>query len=291
MLKIGVDTYCFHHLFGEVYDDQEKQKENMTIEEFLKFSKSLNADGVSLQTCFLPSEDEGYLRELGVQLDDYGFEKRIFAWGHPSGLDGGKNEAMFENLKIMIPRTKLIGTNVMRVAGSGYAFHREDHKEQVKSLIRMFKEATKIAEDNDIKLAVENHNDFSIDEFAEIIETVDSPNLGVTFDTANWIRVLEDPIKCAKRLASRIFAVHLKDCIIDPMQDPDSWVFFSSVPAGTGLVKVEEFMRTLQEINYDGLLAIEFDKYVPQWENLEKEAVAVSFKNLKRIAKKIDSEI
>lgn len=61
-------------------------------------------------------------------------------------------------------------------------------------LIPMYKEATKIAEDNGVKLAAENHIDFTSDEMLEMIEAVDSPNFGINFDTGNFLRLLDDPV-------------------------------------------------------------------------------------------------
>ncbi len=290
MLNIGIDTYCFHRLLGEVYDTQEAPERFMTIDEFLDYSKSVGADGVSLQTCFLPSEDEAYLKDLKEKLDGYGFKKRIYAWGHPSGLDGGSNEEMFEDLKVKIPRAKLIGTDVMRVAGGGYINRRDDHSKMVKDQIRMFKEAAKIAEDNGVKLAMENHNDLMFHEVEEIIRTVDSPNFGITFDTLNWIRVGEDPIKCAKKLADKIFAVHIKDGVTNKELPPDEWVYISCVPAGWGYVHAKEFLEILDENHYDGLVAIEFDNYDPRFEGMEKDAVSICIQNLRKMRAEIEVE-
>lgn len=64
-MKIGIDSYCYHRLFGEVYDFQAKPDKLKTVDEFLDFAKELEVDGVSLETCFLPSLDEGFLKDLG----------------------------------------------------------------------------------------------------------------------------------------------------------------------------------------------------------------------------------
>lgn len=65
-MKIGIDSYCYHRLFGEVYDMQEKPEKLKTVDDFLDMAKRLDVDGVSLETCFLPSLDDGYLRDLGI---------------------------------------------------------------------------------------------------------------------------------------------------------------------------------------------------------------------------------
>ena len=56
-MKIGIDSYCFHRYFGEVYPHQTApaDSEKMTMEDFLSYAKKLGVDGVSLESCFFPS--------------------------------------------------------------------------------------------------------------------------------------------------------------------------------------------------------------------------------------------
>ena len=125
-MKIGIDSYCYHRFFGEVYDDQEAPKKNMTMEDFLRRAKELDVDGVSLESCFFPSFDEAYLADLKGQLDEYGFD-RVFAWGHPDlslihiyegdtiALDTGTTT--FELAKLLVTYENLtVVTNDLQIA-------------------------------------------------------------------------------------------------------------------------------------------------------------------------------
>jgi hypothetical protein len=67
-MKVGIDSYCYHRFFGEVYPDQKKPAKNMTMEDFLKRAHALKVDGVSLESCFFPSTDAGWFKELKAQL-------------------------------------------------------------------------------------------------------------------------------------------------------------------------------------------------------------------------------
>ena len=89
-MKIGIDSYCFHRYFGEVYDNQRDPGRKMTYEDFLNLAVELGVDGVSLETCFFDSLDEGYLKGL-KDIMDKGSLECIVAWGHPAGLEGGEN--------------------------------------------------------------------------------------------------------------------------------------------------------------------------------------------------------
>lgn len=284
-MKIGIDSYCFHRFFGEVYDFQEEPKELATVDDFLDFAKSYEVDGVSLETCFLPSLDAGYLRELGAKTKEYGFDT-VFAWGHPNGLERGLSPEAFEDMKAMIPMTRELGTDVMRVCASAYDWRKEDHAEQIARLVPMFKEAVKIAEEYDVKMAVENHIDYTADEMIEMIEAVDSPNFGINFDTGNFLRLLDDPVKGMEKLAPYTFSTHIKDLRLNTEVSPADWTFFSGVPVGFGIIDNDKLAELLHKADYKGFLAVEIDAPAPEWHGMEKEMIGISVRNLRKIANK-----
>ncbi len=162
-MKVGIDSYCFHRYFGEVYGHQTPPppEERMTMEDFLAFAKRLEVDGVSLESCFFPSFDAGWFADLKAQLDDYGFD-RVYAWGHPDGLEAGKNRAAFDDMIAQIPNAAAIGAPVMRIVASSLMFRFEPHGPQLDILSEWLKEAVVVAEANGVKLAVENHIDYTV---------------------------------------------------------------------------------------------------------------------------------
>src|SRR3990170_7804701 len=209
-MKVGIDSYCYHRFFGEVYPDQKPPAKNMTMEDFLTRAHELGVDGVSLESCFFPSYDAGWFKELKGQLDDYKFD-RVYAWGHPDGLERGQNWTAYEEMVGSVPKARAIGAEVMRVVGSSLMFRHEPHGPQIKALVEMFKKAVKVAEDAGIKMAVENHIDFTGDEILQLVTEVGSPNFGLNFDTGNFLRLLDDPIAAMEKLAPHVMATHVKD--------------------------------------------------------------------------------
>ena len=281
-MKVGIDSYCYHRLFGEVYPHQQTPEKKITLEDFLKRARELDVDGVSLESCFVPSFDKEYLTDIKAMLDDFGFD-RVWAWGHPDGLEGGKNTDEFEKMMGSFEHAKNIGARVMRIVGSSLIFRNEPHHEQIDRLVNMFKQATKKAQDYDIKMAIENHIDFDSDEILEILERVDSPYLGVNFDTGNFIRVLDDPVKAAQKLAPHVFATHIKDVKLQTDVPVDTWHFFASCPVGQGLVDVRGVAQALSDVNYQGFLAVEIDSLHPDYQGNEEQVVADSIKEMKRV--------
>jgi sugar phosphate isomerase/epimerase len=287
-MKVGIDSYCYHRFFGEVYPDQKPPEKKMTMYDFLKRAKELRVDGVSLESCFFPRKvDQAWYKDLKVQLDDYKFD-RVYAWGHPDGLERGQNWTAYEEMVAGIPNAKTIGADVMRVVGSSLMFRQEPHGPQVKALVKMFKKAVKVAKDNDVKLAVENHIDFTSDEILQMLESVDSEYFGLNFDTGNFLRLLDDPIKGMEKLAPYVLATHVKDLMPDKSARPTDWHFFAGVPVGKGLINNQVLAQMLHEAHFKGFLAVEIDHPHSDWTGREEEAVALSIKELKRISKALN---
>ncbi|MCO5185461.1 MAG: sugar phosphate isomerase/epimerase [Anaerolineae bacterium] len=284
-MKVGIDSYCFHRYFGEVYDHQTAPpaSDMMTMEDFLTFAKKLDVDGVSLESCFFPTFDKAWFVDLKAQLDEYGFD-RVYAWGHPDGLEAGKNRDAYDDMIAQIPNAALIGADVMRVVASSLMFRHEPHGPQIDILVGWFKDAVKVAEEYGVKLAVENHIDYTSDECVELLNRVDSPYLGLNLDTGNFLRLLDDPVEGAKKLANRTLATHIKD--LKPVKGLDAreWYFFSSTPVGDGLVDNQKLAQILYDADYQGFLAVETDSLHPDYENREHWAVEQSVANLKKIA-------
>ncbi len=123
----------------------------------------------------------------------------------------------------------------------------------------MFREAVKVAADYSIRMAVENHIDFTADEMLRLLTEVNSPWLGVNFDTGNFLRLLDDPIKAMSKLAPYVYATHIKDLKLQRGIAADEWYFFSCTPVGEGVVDNGKLVQLLAGARYDGLLAVEID--------------------------------
>ncbi|TFG64355.1 MAG: sugar phosphate isomerase/epimerase [Spirochaetales bacterium] len=283
-MKIGIDSYCFHRFFGEVYDDQVKPNRQMTLEDFINLAHKLGVDGVSLESCFIPKFDAAYLRGIKAMLDEYKLD-RVYAWGHPDGLEGGKNKKAFGEMVEHIEYADAIGAKVMRVVGSSLMFRFEPHEPQIDKLSKMFKDAVKTSSKYGIKLADENHIDYNPDEMLKIITNVNSPYFGINFDTGNFMRVMADPIEGMQKLAKHTFATHVKD--LKPMKGVSvtNWHFFATTPVGDGLVDNLKLAQILKEAHFGGFLAVEIYFLHPDYKNDEEGAVKKSVRELKRIAK------
>ena len=279
-MKIGIDSYCFHRYFGEIYDTQQDPGRRMSYEDFLRRAIELKVDGVSLETCFFESTDEDYLKRL-KEIIDQGNLEVVVAWGHLEGLECGQSQAAVDEMVGYFKTCEILGSNVMRIVGCPPGPPKEPQP-IMDRLAKVMKEPVKMAEDKGIKLAMENHYDFTCDEMLNIIEQVGSSHFGMTYDTGNALRIGNEPVKYAKKLAKHIFATHVKDLAPIYGADPAEWDFLSSVPVGDGIIDMPALIKGMLDEGYDGLFAIEIDRLHPDYED-EDPALAKSVEYLRSL--------
>ena len=280
-MKVGIDGYCYHRYFGEVYPEPAKPLPTWTMDDLFRRAEQLQVDGLLLETCFMPGfDDRGYLQEVKAIFADHNWEP-VLSWGHPKGLEGGRNEDAFREMMDSIEYAKILGCTTMRVVGSALDFRNDPHQPQVEGLIKMFGKAVKKAEEFGIKMAVENHFDLSSAEWLHIIETVGSPYLGLCFDSGNFWRQLEDPVKVMRKMVKYVFSTHLKDVKLFQGTTSDEWYFFACTPLGEGLLDIPALIRILHDNGYQGMLAYETDYPHPDYTD-EDQMVETSVKALRR---------
>jgi sugar phosphate isomerase/epimerase len=93
--------------------------------------------------------------------------------------------------------------------------------------------ARPVVERHGVRLAVENHKDFSAKAQAELIRAVDSANVGVTLDFGNNVALLEPPEETAEVLAPLVFTTHVKDMAVEEYAEG---FLLSEVPLGAGFL-------------------------------------------------------
>ena len=67
--------------------------------------------------------------------------------------------------------------------------------------VAILREACRAAEELGMKIAIENHADFTVREHASISARVNSPALGYTVDCATWLSI--STIRCGWPASSR----------------------------------------------------------------------------------------
>ncbi len=101
------------------------------------------------------------------------------------------------------------------------------------------------------------------------LNELNHPAVGVNFDPANMILYDKgQPVEAVRILGPWIRHIHIKDAI--RTSRPGTWG--KEVPWGEGQVGPEEFLSVLEEIEYDGVLAIEREAGDDRFEDIKLAA-------------------
>jgi len=261
-VKLGIDSYTFHRYFGETYAGLETDPgSRWTVWDFLDRASGLGVEAVSLESCFLPVGDKDLTGEIRRRLDLLGLE-RVWAWGHPRGFHSGKTPQALEGALASLADADAVGAKVMRICAGGRGTRPASWAEHKASLLPTLEQLLRAAEARKIVLAVENHIDLLTDEIVDLVETIGSPYFGICLDTANNLRMHENPKEAIRRMAPYARATHIKD-ILARGGNPDTIAFWPSVPVGEGLIDMSFALTALRGAGYDGVLAIEIDYLAP----------------------------
>jgi len=274
-VRIGVDSYSYHRLLGFLRPG-EKPAELAFADGLMapiEHALSLGCDVVSVQTCFLatPAEiDRGALGSVGEQVE------LVLAWGAPNGLEFGRREDALDDLVAWIELAAAVGCRLMRIVLGGPALRGvESPAAQVARSIAPVRAAARHAARHGVELAVENHGDIATEHLSILLECVAAENLGLCFDTGNAVRLGEDPVETARRIAGRTLMVHLKD-VESPERALDSVAGPCSVAYGEGVVPVEAILEALAEpIDRGSPVCVEIGQLPPGADELRMVADGV----------------
>jgi 3-oxoisoapionate decarboxylase len=266
-MKLAIDSFSYHRHFGEIYPGIEQDPGiRITTHEFLKRAHALGVEGVSLESCFIPDTSPEAAVQLRAGLGEFGLEC-VWAWGHPSGLCSGNAPEKVADLMRHTEFAAEIGAKVMRICCGGRRTRPSDWSAHKAKLLPLLKEAVAHARAFEVTLAIENHIDFLADELVELIETIDSPCLGICLDTANNLRILEDPAVSITKLAPYARTTHIKDVVASGKGNPRDFTFWPSVPVGKGIIDMRHAFNELRKHGYNGLLALEIDYLDPAYKS------------------------
>lgn len=278
-MKIGIDSYCYHRFLGGAYPDLERDPGlRLSMFDILDRASALGVDGVSIEACFLPTLEAAFVDELAAGIEARGLDC-VWAWGHPNGLHSGAAPEAADDAIAHMKIARRVGARVMRICAGGRRTRPASWPDHRAALLPLLRRMAAAAATEGVVLALENHIDLYADEVVELMEAVDSPWLGVCLDTANNLRMFEDPVAVARKLAPWARAAHVKD-VTAQRGDPKTFAFWPSVPLGQGLVDLPAVLGLLRDAGFDGLLALEIDYLSPLYDG-EDEAIAESIRWLR----------
>lgn len=214
-VQVGVDTLSYHCRLAEG---------ETTVHEVLRECAELGAEFVQLNAVHVAGVSVAQLRELREFAQSLGLGLTLS--GDIIGLAsrGDTIEEGAARAAEWLTIAEAIGSPFARMSSGFYRAELWRYPERIRAEQEYVTAALRLADERNesgIRLLLENHSDFTPDEYVEIIESVGSPNVGVFLDPINPISVLADPQETVARLAPLSPAGHVKDFRFESRYVPD----------------------------------------------------------------------
>jgi 3-oxoisoapionate decarboxylase len=205
--------------------------------EFLEYCHSLGAGGI--QAGLNPLDAESVKK---VRARAEGLEMFIETMA-------GLPRAGIEQFEAAVKGAKEAGASCVRVAClSGRRYETFADMESWKKFVAESKagieRAIPILERHKMRMAIENHKDWTVEEFLGLLKQYSSPYVGVCLDLGNNISLLEDPMEVVEALAPYAFSTHIKDMGV---QEYEEGFLLSEVPYGEGFLDLRRAVALVRK--------------------------------------------
>ncbi|MEX2261364.1 MAG: sugar phosphate isomerase/epimerase family protein [Bryobacteraceae bacterium] len=205
--------------------------------EFLEYCHSLGAGGIQAS---LASVEPDYLKTLRAQAEQHGMYIEVMA-----GLPRKESETFERAMKA----AKEVGALCVRAAAlSGRRYETfssmEDWQRFVSESQAAIARGLKIAEAHRVPLALENHKDWTLEEFVALLKSTSSEYLGTCVDTGNNIALLDDANALVEGLAPYAFSTHIKDMGVESYEEG---FLLSEVPLGEGYLDLKGMIAVIRK--------------------------------------------
>lgn len=204
--------------------------------EFLEHCHSLGAGGIQAS---LASTTPEYLSKLRRMAEQYGMFIEVMA-----GLPRSDGDTAFERTLVAAKEAGALCVRSACLGGRRYETFAtlEDWKQFVANSHQAIRRALPLAEKHKVQWALENHKDWTTEEFVALLKQYSSEYLGVCLDTGNNIALLDDPMELVETLAPYAVSTHLKDMAVE--EYPDGFLL-AEVPFGEGMLDIPRIVQII----------------------------------------------
>lgn len=144
-----------------------------------------------------------------------------------------------DNMRKMLAVTQACGGDTLRT----YTKYNGPVGEMIARTIVDLKAVAAEAEERDVTIVLENHEDFQGREIAEILAAVDHPHVRALYDYGNSQMVGEDPFAALEAMAPYIHCCHIKDHVL--ARTPQGGFVVQGVAMGDGTLPILELTDRL----------------------------------------------
>ncbi|MGQ9631447.1 MAG: sugar phosphate isomerase/epimerase family protein [bacterium] len=225
------------------------------LEDFAEYLQRYGYNGIEIrgkEEHISPAASKSRRQEVKKLFDDRGVEILSVA-GYTRFTEREKHPAMLDEIRRNLELAADLGASFLRTFG-GDIPQGMSVGEACEIVAEGLREAVSYAEEFQITIALETHDDFCLsDRVRRIVDLVGSDHLKVLWDVHHPYRFGESPEETAGRFLGKLAYLHVKDSF--PLGGGRQLVLL-----GAGDVPVLEIMRNLRRGGYDGYISVEWEK-------------------------------
>lgn len=276
LMKLGLDSYSFHRFYGETTAWEKLPETSWTLRDFLNFCSDENISLASIQTSYMPSDEEVIHEVRRWKIADPRREV-VFTWGHPNGYNGGKNLSAQASVLHYLELAAAVGATQMRIVLGNQKNFTDPITERTAILTPLLREAATQAGQLGLRLSIENHADFPVRRLVELIDSIGIPELGLCLDTGNARRVGDDQLELLRTLdLSKVFMIQLKETLCLPgHEEPTGW--WPTVYYGQGDTHADICLEILRERKFNDPVVIELSNLNTGLDEISVAKQAIAF--------------
>ena len=276
--RLGIGSFAYRYHIGT---DSFRPENPMSAMGFLREAHALGYEGVQL------CENLRYAalgREGLLDIRQAAGELGLF-------LEIGMRTLTEENLERHLEIAEILSSKFLRIVlGNNAVSPAGDPEKLAKTAVAILKNAVSRLEKGGLTIGLENHFDLPTPLLAGIVQAVDSPRVGMVFDTTNALGFVETPERTLELIGTRLLSVHIKDY---RFQKTEAGYLMSGTILGEGSLDAEGLLRSIVRINPAASIILEMtirredSQTAPEVLRWEKDAIEKSTKRLKSILDKI----
>lgn len=204
-----------------------------TLEQVIDISKRLGLSAVALKSMHMPLESSAEeIRQMADKVRNAGL--KLYGAG------------------VIYMKTK-------EEAETAFNYAKDAGLEMIVGVpnYELLPQVNELVKKHDIKLAIHNHGPgddlySSPNDVHNKIKDLDK-RIGFCIDIGHVVRIGQDPVPMLEKYKARLYDMHMKDV---SKAESDG----SSVEIGRGVIDIPAVVKTLKKINYQGTVAIEYEK-------------------------------
>lgn len=248
MNKVGAVCYSFQYSIG-LFAYQDRPGAKMGAVEFVEKTREAGGEVAQIFHSMIDSLSEDEL----AQVRRAGQEHDVMLEVHGGGAQRPTFEDTMRRAKAM--GVKVVGCSFGMMTRPDKIATLEGWDRHVAECEARYAQLLAVATELDLKLGIENHLDFTVEELRDIVKRADSPHAGVILDVGNSLGTLDDPIEAADILGPYTVATHYKDFAVEEIA---RGFRITMVPLGCGSLQLPEITRRLlKHVSPDTGFAIE----------------------------------